>query len=473
MKMRKILPLAFAMTLAVTMTSCGKTNAEPEKETQKSSTKDDYSTISTKELQDIMGEQNTVVLDARTQDSYSGWALNGDERGGHIKGAKNFSSQWLTVDYDDTNNLEEMTRNEVLEDSLKNKGVTKESKVVVYDTNGEDAKKVADYLSKEGITDISLYDANEWIKDTSLEMVSYPNYSLYVPASIVNDIANGDIPEGFTSAKEIKIFDVRWGDEEESGYLDGHIPTAVHINTDSIEPPRESASGTTEWMLADDDVLLNVMLENGITSDTCVIFTSSEPMAACRLAVISKYLGVKDVRVLSGGLSSWSAQGYTLDKTSVAATPVEEFGIDKIPANPDWIETIEEVKEDLNKSDFTLADNRTWEEHIGEVTGYDYHKIAGRINGSVYAYAGKNSSYSLYYYRNIDKTMRDSDEILNMWEEAGLDTNNRLAFMCGSGWRAAEVLWDAKVMGLDNTTLYSDGWIGWSNLGYDYVVGEP
>ena len=100
-------------------------------------------------------------------------------------------------------------------------------------------------------------------------------------------------------------------------------------------------------------------------------------------------------------------------------------------------------------------------------------KIAGRINGSVYAYAGKNSSYSLYYYRNIDKTMRDSDEILNMWEEAGLDTNNRLAFMCGSGWRAAEVLWDAKVMGLDNTTLYSDGWIGWSNLGYDYVVGEP
>lgn len=45
----------------------------------------------------------------------------------------------------------------------------------------------------------------------------------------------------------------------------------------------------------------------------------------------------------------------------------------------------------------------------------------------------------------------------------GIDLNKHLSFMCGSGWRAAEVLYYAQVMGLENTSLYSDGWIGWSN----------
>lgn len=32
-----------------------------------------------------------------------------------------------------------------------------------------------------------------------------------------------------------------------------------------------------------------------------------------------------------------------------------------------------------------------------------------------------------------------------------------MSFMCGSGWRAAEVLWDMRVMGYENISLYSDG----------------
>ena len=50
-----------------------------------------------------------------------------------------------------------------------------------------------------------------------------------------------------------------------------------------------------------------------------------------------------------------------------------------------------------------------------------------------------------------------------LWDKAGIDTNKKLIFMCGSGWRAAEVLTYANVMGYDNSALYSDGWIGWSN----------
>ncbi|MDN8820523.1 thiosulfate sulfurtransferase, partial [Staphylococcus aureus] len=76
-----------------------------------------------------------------------------------------------------------------------------------------------------------------------------------------------------------------------------------------------------------------------------------------------------------------------------------------------------------------------------------------------FGYAGKKDSSSMSYYRNIDKTIRNIDEIKAMWKKQGIDINNKLAFMCGSGWRAAEVLQDAEVMGLKNVTLYSDGWI--------------
>ena len=38
-----------------------------------------------------------------------------------------------------------------------------------------------------------------------------------------------------------------------------------------------------------------------------------------------------------------------------------------------------------------------------------------------------------------------------------------VSFMCGSGWRAAEVLSYAHVMGLEDTSMYSNGWIEWSS----------
>ncbi|MPN57271.1 Thiosulfate sulfurtransferase YnjE [bioreactor metagenome] len=138
------------------------------------------------------------------------------------------------------------------------------------------------------------------------------------------------------------------------------------------------------------------------------------------------------------------------------------------------IDTIDETKEFLKKDDYRLVDNRTWDEHIGKEGGYSYHKLKGRIEGAVYGYAGKTDSNSMDYYRNANKTMRNGYEILSMWkDDCKIDLNNHLAFMCGSGWRAAETYWDAMVMGLDNTSLYSDGWIAWSNEGNPYVTGDP
>ena len=45
-------------------------------------------------------------------------------------------------------------------------------------------------------------------------------------------------------------------------------------------------------------------------------------MASFRISAILKYMGVKDVRVLNGGLAAWTRAGYELETTSNKKSPV-------------------------------------------------------------------------------------------------------------------------------------------------------
>ena len=404
--------------------------------------------LSTKEVQENLKDNSWIAVDTRLSDSYNGWILYDEARGGHIPNAEDFSANWIKVDAKDKENK--------LDEALKTKGITTDKNIILYDANGEDSKVVADYLSKKGYKNLYSYDIKEWASDE--------DYSLIVPAKILKEVIDGNKPETFENAKNIKVLEASWGDENQT-YGKGHVPTSVHINTDTIEPP-------PTWMLADDKTLTQFASDYGINKDDTIILTGAEQMAAYRLASVLKYMGVKDVRVLNGGDGAWTSAGYELETKVNPKTPGGDFGA-TIPADPEVITTIPELKEDLKKSDFTLVDNRTWDEYIGKISGYSYHDKKGRIEGAVFGYAGVNGPTSLEYYRNVDNTMRNGYEIEKMWEDQGINLKNHLAFMCGSGWRAAEVYTYANVMGLKNTSIYSDGWIGWSNGGNPSITGEP
>lgn len=413
-------------------------------------------TIATKELQDKLSDDSWVVVDTRINDAFNGWKLDEVERGGHIKGAVDFSANWLTVDSKD--------KEKTLDKALETKGIEKDKNIVLYDSNGKDAKEVANYLSEKGYKNLYTYNVADWAKDESLPMESYENYEMIVPATIVNDILDGNKPETFENSKNIKIVEASWGEESEA-YSKGHVPTSVHINTDTVEPP-------PQWMLASDEELAKFANDYGFTKDDTVIVTGPDVMASYRVAVVLRYIGINDVRVLNGGNNAWTSAGYELETKSNKPVAGNDFGA-TIPANPDLIDTQAELKEMLKDSNNVLVDNRSWDEYIGKISGYSYHDKKGRIPGAVYGYAG-TSATTLEDYRNIDNTMRNADEIKALWKDAGIDTNKHLMFMCGSGWRAAEVLTYANVMGFDNTSLYSDGWIGWSNdTSNPTETGEP
>ena len=408
----------------------------------------EFPEITTEQLLRIV--DTCKLVDTRMTDAYNGWRLEGVRRGGRIPGAVDFSSLWLSV--------ENRRKEAILSEALTAKGILRGSQIVLYDATGTDRLKVAKYLRGKGCENIALYDVSDWAGDTSLPMESYRNYHLLVPPVIVNSLLAGNRPETFSSTGSVKFAEVSWGDEGKS-YAKGHVPTSFHIDTDDIEPP-------PTYMLAGPEVLERFAQKYGFAKDDTVILSGEDPLASFRLAVILRYIGVRDVRVLNGGFRAWKAAGYAIDTVHREPQKTEHWSFGAgIPMNAEWIDTYQELKSRLEKTgNFRLVDNRTWDEYIGRVSGYSYHDKRGRIPGAVFGYSGAGGSSAMDYYRNIDNTMRNAAEILHLWRESGIDPQRQhLSFMCGSGWRAAEVLIYARVMGFENTSLYSDGWIGWSN----------
>ena len=436
-----------AKIVGIILTLCMSTSIFMSCKNNNSKVNVDLKNILTSEVKDKLLDKNWVVLDTRENDEFNGWNIDNLERGGHIKGATDFSAAWLRVDC--------KNKDKRLDTALKDKRISKEKNIILYDDNGKDSKEVANYLHEKGFKNLYTYNLKDWAKDKTLPMEFYKNYQLLVPACWVKDVIDGKKPQNYNGNK-FKIFEVSWGDENKSSeYLKkGHIKGATHINTDDIE------KGPL-WNRISDKELEKFAENNGITKDTTVILYGSDSMGAFRVASLLKYMGVNDVRVLNGGTQKWIDAGYKLEKTLTKKTQVSSFGA-IIPVNKQYIIDLKEAKEIVkDKNNSKLVDVRSWDEYIGKTSGYDYIKPKGRPQGSAWGHSGTNSS-NLDDYRNVDNTMRNKDEILNMWKEWGIDKEQKLSFFCGTGWRAAEVFAYADVMGLEKISVYDGGWNEWS-----------
>lgn len=461
MKLKKILALVLLTSL---LASCGNTSNANSSNDQKNdettttttSNSEDYNIVTQEEVEN----SDSVIIDARPQYEYSGWDTSENSFGGHIEGATDFPAELLYDEYDDNNNLEDMTREDLLEMYMDEKGIDENSSVIIYDENGQDAKDVANFLSTEGVSDISLFDLNDWTGD----LVSYENYDMYVPPVVVKQLIDGEQVDEIDS-DNLVVLEVSWGTIEQSDeYLKGHVPTAIHVNTDDFE------DADNLYTLDEDSKIFDLAKSEGITTDSTVIVTGT-PIYACRYATILQYLGVDDVHVMSGGVNGWTDAGYELETTVNEGTPVDDFGTDT-PLNPDLIDTVDEAEQYKDQDDFTLVDVRTKEEFDGEISGYSYWDTKGTIEGAISSPSGIKDSSSMIYYEYLNESMRNGYEIIQMLEDAGVDTNTHMSFYCGGGYRAAVAEWDLRVMGYNDVSLFSDGWIGWSYAGKDYVTGQ-
>ena len=236
----------------------------------------------------------------------------------------------------------------------------------------------------------------------------------------------------------------------------GHVKGAGYIDTNSIEQ-------APLWNKVADDVLLNMLLENGIGHDSCVVLYGRNTLAAARVAHLMLYAGVRDVRLLDGGLGAWSAAGLPLVPGPAARqAPLAHFGT-PFPAHPEYLIGIAQAKALLRQHDGALVSIRSWAEFSGQTSGYDYIAARGDIAGARWGRAGADGDVnSMSEFQNPDGCMIPAFELCRFWGESGIHRERQTAFYCGTGWRAALAFFYAWLMGWERISVYDGGWYEWS-----------
>jgi molybdopterin synthase sulfurtransferase len=430
----------------------------------------DLATVSTEELRGRLDDPDLTIVDVRPLFAYNGWRASGEARGGHVPGAVAFPSVWL----------ESLDGTEV-ERLLRAKNVIAGREIVLYGDRDDDVSSVRTRLADLGLADVRTYEHDwaEWAADETLPVERLPNYDKLVHTEWLRRLLDGERPEAAPAGRFL-LFHVNFGVPEE--YEESHLPGALYLDTNRLE-------SRDDWNRRSPQELEQALCSLGITHDTTVIVYGRDTegqanekwpgrragqIAANRAALILRYAGVDDVRVLDGGYDRWVQTGNPLETDVRAPTPVSSFGVG-IPRRPEFIVDIDEAKEILADHEHAaLVSVRTWNEHIGEVSGYNYIGPAGRIAGDVWGNCGSDA-YHMQHYRNVDNTMRAYPEIAANWEEAGIAPEKRVAFYCGTGWRASETWFYAYLMGWKRIAVYDGGWFEWSQdpVNNPIEVGEP
>lgn len=250
------------------------------------------------------------------------------------------------------------------------------------------------------------------------------------------------------------LIEVGCGDAER--FTEGHIAGAAYLDASALE------TGPLFNKVPDAD-LLALLLSHGVRRDTPVLLYGRSTLAAARAAHLMLYAGVRDVRLLDGGLACWLGAGLPCAR-GAGRTPVAvgAFGA-RFPGRPQYLVERRQARSMLAQADATLVSVRTWDEFTGVTSGYSYIEARGDIPGSRWGRAGRQGDVnSMSDYQLADGRMRPAAEIERMWRAAGIHAGQRTAFYCGTGWRASLAFYYAWLMGWERIAVYDGGWYEWS-----------
>jgi len=235
-----------------------------------------------------------------------------------------------------------------------------------------------------------------------------------------------------------------------------HIPGARYVDTQRFER-------APLWNAVPDDELLGVILSLGIRHDSTVILYGRNNLAAGRIAHLLLYAGVADVRLLDGGFVAWQADGHPLAAgPSAAFVGAKDFGA-PFPRHPGYLIGIGQARALLARPDGVLASIRSEAEFLGLTSGYSYIAASGDIPGARWGRAGDDGDVnSMSAYHDAAGRMKPAVEIAAFWAAAGIVPERRIAFYCGTGWRASLAFFYAWLLGWGEISVFDGGWLEWS-----------
>lgn len=134
-------------------------------------------------------------------------------------------------------------------------------------------------------------------------------------------------------AGKLIVLDVRPADE----FKAGHIAGAHQLDPNAVVDPHSPVEGALLPVAAIAQILGN----QGIGADSdVVLYDDKSGFHAARMFWLLEYHGLRNVRILDGGLTAWKRAGFSLQKGSAKPTVKSHYAAAIAPrrhASADWI----------------------------------------------------------------------------------------------------------------------------------------
>ncbi|QIF01330.1 rhodanese-like domain-containing protein [Roseimicrobium sp. ORNL1] len=248
------------------------------------------------------------------------------------------------------------------------------------------------------------------------------------------------------AAKRPIVLDTRGGYKD---YFRGHLPTAHHINFDTL---RGTDHGVPVQYLPA-DLTKALLLRAGATAGrTHIIYATGEQLpndeilSASMVAFVLEKYGIEDIKIVDGGLPAWKAAGFK---------PTQEYygnpeGNLPKKGHPEVALTVEEVIAQKDKPGHILVDARPMNEYLGqdEIWLRKGH-IPGAISFHWAKLMEKDNTHKFKKYEDVKAEL----------EAAGITKDKEILCYCGTSREGSLLRFYLKhVAGYPNVRLYEGAW---------------
>ena len=244
----------------------------------------------------------------------------------------------------------------------------------------------------------------------------------------------------------VTILDVRWRLDEPHGqatYLQGHLPGAVYVSLED-DLSDHTVTGRGRHPLPSGRSLEAAARRWGIREGVpTIVYDDWNRAGSSRAWWVLTAAGVRDVRILDGGVSAWRSAGGGVDTGPVTPPPGDVTAVhDDLYAGALPTLTAQQV------SDVTLFDARAPERFRGDVEPID--PVAGHIPGAANLPSGSVLAH--------DGTFLADDALARLVP----DHDGQLGAYCGSGVTASITVAALATIGY-HAALFPGSWSEWSS----------
>jgi len=254
------------------------------------------------------------------------------------------------------------------------------------------------------------------------------------------------------SGEPVTLLDVRWRLDEPDGhpaYLDGHLPGAVYVSLED-ELSDHTVTGRGRHPLPSGPSLQAAARRWGVRQDApVVVYDDWNRAGSARAWWVLTAAGLKNVRILDGGLAAWRSAGGSLDTGAVTPQP----GNLTVPHDDLYAGALPTLSaQQCITDDVTLLDARAPERFRGETEPVD--PVAGHIPGAQNVPSGSVLS--------SDGTFLDDDKLRQLFSGRGIDRFETVGAYCGSGVTATITIAALAAIGHE-AALFPGSWSEWSS----------